>query len=266
MPDNIDKTRIERTGLRTFTGSGVDTIPDVMEENIDLRQQIQDWINEALSNVTGATVIQDVPDQLTYQFGGGGASQSQLNNAITQLGGDIRSMMAALIKDLMRSFLKISAEIQQLRMRINNLQSGENAVGHGCSLRTSGTQTIPNGFVKTKLINLSVVQYDTDQLYDSGNSQIIVTSPGLYFTSALVNFGGSEESKSHAMVVDLNGANKLTAQLYSIIFTGGDVIHQLGTNDVLPLSAGDVLSVHVFQGTTGNIEATNARLTVKKVP
>ena len=53
MQDNIDKTRPEQLGERTFVGTGVGTIPDIMEEQKDLRQMIQDMINEALKAIKG---------------------------------------------------------------------------------------------------------------------------------------------------------------------------------------------------------------------
>ncbi len=106
MADNIDKTRPERLGERSFMGTGVGTIPDVMEENKDLRRQIQDMINEALANVVGATVIQDVPDQIDYNFFGGGIDINTL-----------LSLIESMIWDI------IGPELDNIYLTLRNMQS-----------------------------------------------------------------------------------------------------------------------------------------------
>ncbi len=125
MPGNIDKTRSERTGLLTFTGSGVDTIPDVMEENIDLRQQMQDMINEALANVTGATILQDVPDQITYNFSGGGVDMNALQGLIESMIWDVISPDLDMIYLMLQNIqARTVARDNFIQNQINNLESG----------------------------------------------------------------------------------------------------------------------------------------------
>ena len=121
MADSIDKTRPEFEGIRSFVGTGVSTIDDVLEEQKDLRQMVQDMINEALSNVVGATII-SAPDQLTYNFVGGGVSQSELNllreefqSTILELSRDLWNYVAWVRNQLGRQLINLQQQIRDLQ-------------------------------------------------------------------------------------------------------------------------------------------------------
>ncbi len=234
MAKKIDKTRAEQEGTVAFIGTGVGIETPVTQEDDDLTEKIRAIVAEMLSNIS--TESEEIV----------GETVQNINTLILTKNEEILN------------------EITQIWNSIYNLESGSGG-GVGCSLRTSGSQTIPNAFVQTKMTLLSSVQYDTGEMYDDGNSQIIIPSQGVYLVVAQVNFGASEESKSHALEVLVGEVPKIGGQLYSIIFTGGAVIHQLGCVDVLELDANDVVSLHVRQATTGNISATAGRLTVKKL-
>lgn len=124
MPAKIDKTRSERTGEVSFTGTGVGTLPDVMEENIDLRQMMQEMINDALAGVSGAVQVRGVPDQTMYLFGGGGVTQRQLDELYDDLQMQIYWIHFAIKNDRRRYNMLLAG----LQYQIDNLKSGSGSI------------------------------------------------------------------------------------------------------------------------------------------
>lgn len=124
MADNLDKTRPEQLGERAFVGTGVGTFPDILEEQKDLRQMMQEMINEALSTVVGATVIQDVPDQITYNFFGGGITRNELAQVVAAIQDEYDERLDSLKSLVYHLYYQLKNEIKDLQQQINDLQSG----------------------------------------------------------------------------------------------------------------------------------------------
>ncbi len=245
MPDNIDKTRIERIGDRSFSCSGVDTIPDVMEENIDLRQQIQDMINEALANVTGAVVIQDVPDQITYQFGGGGITQAQLDAAISMVLGEMNDLFSIIMEQMWRQFRRIGSRFISVENQINNLESGSETDITSLAEMSAAQLDLESG-VPT-LIQFDSPVYDPDSMHDDSNYTITVPKDGTYLVCAAVLFQNCIVNKVYQLRVQKNGGNIV---YFSRILPDSAPSTTIDVRiiKVLRLSEGDVLRVYAVHG------------------
>ncbi len=256
MPDNIDKTRIERIGDRSFSCSGVDTIPDVMEENIDLRQQIQDMINEALANVTGAVVIQDVPDQITYQFGGGGVTQAQLDAAMSNVFSEMNNLFTTIMKQMWRQFRRIGSRFISIENQINNLQSGTGATkGHALG-RHSGGVTIPHNTETIIPINNS--SSNPHGWLDTSSGIFTVPYTGLYFVSSAFVFKFVTHHDVHAWTLVNTGQLISTPTVTRPTSAPGD-FETSQMQGMIMLSAGQTVTFNAFHTAGGGntMEITN---------
>lgn len=256
MPDNIDKTRIERIGDRSFSCSGVDTIPDVMEENIDLRQQIQDMINEALANVTGAVVIQDVPDQITYQFGGGGISEAQFNVAISEVYDWINWMADSLRTQIQVLFNAQRRAVTNLQNQINNLESGTGSVPKIlCRAYLSGNQVLADA--NEYLVQLDTESYDPQSVFDTTNHWITIPSDGYYMFTSQLYFESTVASSRHKSIIALEsgGANIVSTIGYSD--AGTDSHFYVNFTDVQFLSEGQLVGLRVSGPGAGSTLGSN---------
>jgi len=286
MPGNIDKTRPERTGEMSFTGTGVGTIPDLMEEQKDPQQQMLDMLSDIMSALFGggafsaslesmigdiiSTYSGNLGGQWNYHFagggggGGGGITMEELLSILEEWKLDIYDEITEAVVRMYNILnTRMRNLFNSLQKQIDNLESGMGAVGPACSLKETGSQVIPNGFAKTKLTGLTAI-YDTANMYDAGNSQMIARSTGYYMILAEVDFGGTDASKTHAISVNVNSNNQITSQLASIIMGVGDVLHELRAADIILLNEGDIIALYVWQASDGTCTAIG-RLTACKL-
>ncbi len=252
MPDNIDKTRIERIGERSFTGSGVDTIPDIMEENIDLRQQIQDMINEALANVTGAVTIQDVPDQITYQFGGGGVSQAELNAAISNMMDLVRDELVELYNSILNLNRQLRETVRDTQNQINNLESGTGSVPKVlCRMYLSGNQAVGDG--NETLVEFDTSNYDPQSVFNATTHKVTIPSDGYYLFTMKAMFGSTAGASQHKTSLASNVGVVSSHATYSEATKSS---HQICYSDIQYLTVDQTAQMQV-QGPAGGYTMVN---------
>ena len=167
----FDKTRSEKEGEVAFVGTGVGTFPQIMEEQKDLRQQIQDMINEALSNVVGATPLSE-PDQISNVVNviGGGVTQSELNNAISLLWQDLAGWLRAFLTEFRRYQWNTGQRLINLQNQINNLQSGTGRDGwFQLTAASSSPMTATNASTGETGVSVAIHPDSHIDNYDSGD-------------------------------------------------------------------------------------------------
>ncbi len=219
MGDSLDKTRPEFEGIRSFVGTGVGTFPDILEEQKDLRQMMQEMINEAMSTVVGATVIQDVPDQIEYNFFGGGITRNELNEVLGDVYDTIYAAYQHLWDHLSTAMNLMFNRVNDLQQQINDLQSGTGS-GVACSAYLSSHQ---NDIVNTTetVIELDAAVTDAFSMFDSTSHRITIPITGTYLVTASIRWFCSVKTdpalpvETYQMWVRKNGSASL---LYELLY------------------------------------------------
>lgn len=260
MAGNIDKTRPEQLGERAFVGTGVSTIPDILEEQKDLRQMMQDMINEAMSNVVGATVIQDVPDQIEYNFIGGGVTYNEMYEAIDQRTEEMWNTIQYLLNTIQRMDFERRLVDDYLQQQINDLQSGGGQALACTALLGSHQENLSR--LASTVIELDTAWPDPHGMFDATAHKITIPINGLYWVSGIINWNCTETGKWYYLRLDKNGSGPHLRDVIVPDVTGSYWSHD---GRLLPLTAGDYLQLSAWPLTTADtadVLNTGTRLSV----
>ncbi|MFE3494333.1 hypothetical protein ACFXOS_14750 [Streptomyces sp. NPDC059175] len=133
----------------------------------------------------------------------------------------------------------------------------------GASIYADDNQQIPS--TSTTQINFSEAVYDTDSMFDSANSTLVVRTPGRYLLKSRVRWMQVTPTAGTSLNLSILVNGNAYATDVKPASTG-DQTQEVST--IVPLNAGDVISLNVFQttGSTATSVAASGSSGVRTAP
>jgi hypothetical protein len=140
-----------------------------------------------------------------------------------------------------------------LRMNINNL-----IVPAACSVRKSGTQSIPHD--SSTAVTFDVEDFDTDTMHDNAvnQSRITINTAGIYIISGLVGFAPTAGGGVREASIRKNGASTYLSLAKYVALTSTENFVQVAV--IANLAVNDYVELYAYQSSGGAINTDSLNL------